>query len=51
MWTFEELIEAAAEKGMDFEIISEYNDMLEDGYSSDQAATETARLWHFNGDN
>lgn len=47
-WTFEELIAAASERGIDSEIISEYNQMIEEGYSSEQAATETAKQWRLN---
>ena len=47
-WTFEELIEVASQKGIDYEIVTSYNEMIEEGYSSEQAATETAKQWRLN---
>jgi hypothetical protein len=47
-WTFEELIEVASKEGIDYEIVTSYNEMLEEGYSSEQAATETAKQWSLN---
>jgi len=47
-WTFEELIEVASQKGIDYEIVTSYNEMIEEGYSSEQAATETAKQWKLN---